>query len=283
MPTPVVGMVGASVAGGVVQAGAARSAAKSQERAADQQLELQREVYDDTTQNHAPYRQAGNAALDAYMFEMGLGPRPGTQPAMQQPAQRVQQPKQQPQAQPGSGRLDHGLMTGRLSPEQWAAARRGGGQPNMPDGNSPVMLQQPQQQTASTPYRGFRATPGYQFRVDQGNDSINALAGAQGGLFSGKTLESLARFNQGIASEEYGNYMNRLAGMTDMGMGAAGNQATAGNVYAAGAGNALAARGNASAAGAIGVGNAIGGAINNGIGIWQYQNAMNQGAMPGYG
>lgn len=122
-------------------------------------------------------------------------------------------------------------------------------------------------------YGGFTATPGYDFRVQQGQDSVNALAGARGGLMSGRTMQDLTRFGQGIAAEEYGTHMGRLAGLTDMGQASAGNQAQAGNAYAAGMSNALAQKGNAQAAGYAGMANAIQGGIGNMMGIYQYQAA----------
>jgi hypothetical protein len=125
-------------------------------------------------------------------------------------------------------------------------------------------------------YRGFQATPGYQFQLDQGNESINALAGNRGGLMSGRTMQDLASFNQGVANQEYGTYMSRLGGLVDTGASAAGMSGQASQNAAAGVSNALAAKGNAQAAGAIGQGNAISGMINNGIGIWQYQKGLQQ-------
>lgn len=125
-------------------------------------------------------------------------------------------------------------------------------------------------------YRGFQETPGYQFQLDQGNESINALAGTRGGMNSGRTMQDLASFNQGVANQEYGTYMQRLGGLIDTGAGAAGMSGQASQNAAAGVSNALAARGNAQAAGAIGQGNAVSGLINNGIGIWQYQKGLQQ-------
>lgn len=119
-------------------------------------------------------------------------------------------------------------------------------------------------------YRGFEATPGYDFRKQQGIDAIDASAATRGGLMSGKTLQDLTTFGDGLASQEYGNYMQRLAGMTDMGIGAAGMQATAGNNAAAGVSNALGNIGNAQAAGAIGQGNALAGMFNNLSGAFGY-------------
>lgn len=50
-------------------------------------------------------------------------------------------------------------------------------------------------------YAGFQQTPGYQFQFDQGTDAVNALAGAQGGLNSGRTLQDLTQFGQGLANQ----------------------------------------------------------------------------------
>lgn len=125
-------------------------------------------------------------------------------------------------------------------------------------------------------YVDFTGTPGYQFRFDQGTDAVNAMAGARGGLQSGRTMQDLTRFGQGIASDEYGNYMNRLGGLIDTGMSAAQMSGAASQNAAAGVSNALSNRGNAQAAGAIGVGNAITGGIQNGIGLWQYQQGLQQ-------
>lgn len=121
---------------------------------------------------------------------------------------------------------------------------------------------------------GFEKTPAYRFQLRQGQNAINALAGAQGGVLSGRTLQALSGFNQGLASQEYGNYLARLQGMQGMGLNAAAGQGSAAQNAAAGVSNALAGRGNAQAAGAIGVGNAINSAIGNGIGLWQYQQGL---------
>ena len=67
----------------------------------------------------------------------------------------------------------------------------------------------------------FQGDPGYQFRQQQGEDAINRAASARGGRLSGRTLEELADFNSGLASQEFGNFANRE-------MGYAGNMA---NLY----------------------------------------------------
>jgi hypothetical protein len=231
-----IGAAVGGIVGGLFQKSAADKATSAQTKAANQQIALQREIYDDQTRRFSPFLGSGTNALAAYNFEMGLGDRPmvgGVAPTIE--------------AYDLGGKRGTGYRVGgqefatRAEAEAYANANRTGG----------------------TPYAGFTATPGYGFRFQQGIDAIDASAAARGGLMSGRTLQDLTAFGQGIASDEYGNYMNRLGGLSDMGMGAAGMQATAGNNFAAGAGNALANRGNAQAAGAIAGGNAMAGMFNN--------------------
>lgn len=51
----------------------------------------------------------------------------------------------------------------------------------------------------------FKADPGYQFRLDQGNQSIQNMAAATGNLNSGRALKDAMTFNSGLASQEYQN------------------------------------------------------------------------------
>ncbi|WP_353428890.1 hypothetical protein [Paracoccus denitrificans] len=115
-----------------------------------------------------------------------------------------------------------------------------------------------------------------------GNDSINALAGARGGLHSGATLKALADYNQGMASDEYGNHLSRLMGLTDMGQASAANTAQASNAFAQMGSNALANKGNALAGGAAGFNNAIQDGINSGINLWGYQQGLSRQQPAGF-
>lgn len=182
--------IGGSLIGGIASAGASRSAARSQERIGREQIDLQRDIYDDQTARFAPFLGAGQNALAAYNYEMGLGARP--------------------------------------------------------EG-----------------YGGYTATPGYEYRLGEGVRAIDASAASRGNLLSGATLRALQTHGQNVATQDYGDYMNRLGGMVGSGQSAAGMQASAGQNFATGATNALAGIGNAQAAGAIGAGNAISGTTNN--------------------
>jgi hypothetical protein len=55
----------------------------------------------------------------------------------------------------------------------------------------------------------FKADPGYNFRLTQGQRGIDASAAARGGLQSGAALKAAATFGQEMGSQEYQNAFNR--------------------------------------------------------------------------
>lgn len=135
-------------------------------------------------------------------------------------------------------------------------------------------------------YSGFTATPGYEFRRDQGMDATQRSVAARQGLLSGSALKGMERFGQNFATGEYNNYLGRLGGLASGGQSAAGMQAgvsgnfgtqigqnmmQGGQAAATGITNAA----NAGAAGIVGATNAINQGIGQGVGAWQYQNMLN--------
>jgi hypothetical protein len=63
--------------------------------------------------------------------------------------------------------------------------------------------------------------PGYQFRLQQGQNSIQNLLASRGGLKSGAAMKSLEEFAQGTASQEFGNQVGYLQGLAGIGQNAA--------------------------------------------------------------
>jgi hypothetical protein len=49
----------------------------------------------------------------------------------------------------------------------------------------------------------LQKTPGYQFQLDQGTQTVNNSAAARGGVLSGGNLKALTNYSQGLASTEY--------------------------------------------------------------------------------
>lgn len=64
------------VAGAAMQAGSASAAAKAQTDAANNQLELQKQIYDEQKESLSPYVESGKIGQEAYLSELGLGDRP---------------------------------------------------------------------------------------------------------------------------------------------------------------------------------------------------------------
>ncbi len=127
--------------------------------------------------------------------------------------------------------------------------------------------------------------PGFQFRLQQGQQALERSAAARGGVLSGGTAKAIARYGQDYASNEYGNVYNRaltqyqipwnqqasLAGLGQTSAGQAANSAnqsasTNANIALTSGqqqGNAIQNAGAATASGYVGSGNAWSGALGN--------------------
>lgn len=159
--------------------------------------------------------------------------------------------------------------------------------------------------------------PGYQFRLQQGQNALQNSAAARGGLLSTGTAKNLNDYAQGAASQEYGNVYNRalstygtnqnnfnannnnlfsrLYGVSALGQNSAsslnsnlqaGAQNTGNIDLTTGqiVGNDIMGVGNARASGIIGGNNALtqglagaAGAVNQGLTLQQLLGAQNAG------
>jgi len=74
-------------------------------------------------------------------------------------------------------------------------------------------------------FAAFRGTnPGYGFAMDQGIQARDRSAAARGALGSGAHLMELTKYGQGLADQNYGDWLSRLGGMTQLGMTAAAGE-----------------------------------------------------------
>ena len=116
--------------------------------------------------------------------------------------------------------------------------------------------------------------PSYQFRLKQGQQALDRSSAARGMGYSGAQMKAAQDYGQGMASTEFGNYYNRLAGLAQGGQQAAGSMAQAGGQYAQNAGNTFAnlsnaqtsilgQQANARASGYTANANAISGGLNS--------------------
>lgn len=134
-------------------------------------------------------------------------------------------------------------------------------------------------------FSSFKSSPDYQYALSQMQQGIERGAAARGSLYSGGTNIDLANALNGIASQNYGNYYDRLSRMAGQGQSTAGNLGGLGMGMANQIGNNLqdAGRARASAYSAIGDTNSqlaagVGGLFNN----WYQRNSANNGGGSGW-
>lgn len=118
----------------------------------------------------------------------------------------------------------------------------------------------------------FEGSPGYTYAKQQGLDATtNALTRGPGG---GNALMALQKTGQGLADQNWGNYLSNASGAwqqllqnigggVSTGLGAVGLGAGVGTSFANAAGNNLGNIGNAQAQGTINSANAITGGLNS--------------------
>jgi hypothetical protein len=131
----------------------------------------------------------------------------------------------------------------------------------------------------------LETSPGYQFRLSEGQKGIERAQSARGGLGSGAFAKDMANYNQGMASNEYQNFLNNYyqslqpyQNLATMGQASAAQQAAGALSTGQGLANSAMASGAAQAGGYINSANAITGGIQSGINnylAYKYLNNQN--------
>ena len=238
MPNPMLA-AGGSVASSAYSAYAANKGTKAQieagdrasaleQQSADKQLALQREIWEKQQADYKPYLEQGTWGIN----------RLGDLMRNQTPAYNTSSGLNAtiPMGMGGVAIIGDG---GTKKPTNNA----NGGQLNNPFDTY----------LASKGLAGGKfdtTNPAYQFQLKQGQQALDRSSAARGMGASGAQMKAAQQFGQGLASQEYdkqynrasgefGDYFNRLAGLSQGGQQAAGSMAQAGNQYAAGSGNTL--------------------------------------------
>lgn len=267
-------MIGGSVISGVMGSNNASRAADAQVEAAEAAADESARQYDLSREDLAPYRQSGYNALAALNYEMGLGSAPGVAPQVLEIAgQEYTHPGA---VNPGASNpnlqyVNHALQSLGVGGAYGDLNAAGGGSTTTSPTQFMVNGQyydtreaaQAAADAATFEYAGFQETPGYQYAVDEGQQAIERRAAASGMRHSGDTLQRLQEHRQGVANQDYGNYLNRLSGLAGTGQSAVNTGAALGAQNASTVGNALMTAGNARASGYAGQTTALNGTLNN--------------------
>ncbi len=70
-------------------------------------------------------------------------------------------------------------------------------------------------------FANYQTDPSYDWQRNQAINSVQGSAAARGSLFSGNTLRGISDRTQNIANLDYGNYLQRLSGLSEQGRSAA--------------------------------------------------------------
>lgn len=81
--------------------------------------------------------------------------------------------------------------------------------------------------TGAPNYNAFLNSPDYLWALQQGQQGLDRSAAAGGSLFSGGRLKEAAQYNQGMATQQLGNFQNRLASLAGIGTTANNNVSSA--------------------------------------------------------
>lgn len=111
-------------------------------------------------------------------------------------------------------------------------------------------------------YSNFNQSPDYLYALQSGTQALDRGAAAGGGLWGGGADADRIKLGQGLATQNLGNYMQRLMGIAGLGQNSAVSLGQFGSQNVTNQGNALMANGQAQANGATNSANAWSNAIN---------------------
>jgi len=234
-------MIGAVIAAGTAAAASGLYGAYKQSKAAEEAAKQQRELGEKAS------GIIGESYGDALKFLYGG-------------AEEQQRYLGQAGGLMARGVSDAGALGQRLD-ERWAGQRQAGD----------AALAQLQAALLGGDTSGFTQSPGYKFQLEQGQKAIERAAAAAGSFGGGANLKDLTRFGQGLASQEYGNYVNRLMGLQQIGA-----QATAQSAQTALGVEGLRSSLLGAQAGYLGQQGAVQGALGNNLAALRTGTAANQ-------
>lgn len=274
-------VIGSAVVGAGVSAYGAKKSAAAQGKAAKNSNATQLYMYDQTRADQAPYMQAGTASLSQLAQLMGAGG--SAMPSLRSYSEVRSELKADPPKGGWNNRRLEAAIQEKMKLERGALRTWQASQEQMKALN-------PEYGSLTREFE-FEKDPGYDWRMQQGQEAVEASAAARGGALGGRALKELTRYGQGFASNEYQNAynrfntdqtnrFNRLATLAGVGQ-------TSSNVLAnanANTGNQLGSNalqaGNAQAAGIVGSTNALASGANTLGNWWMQQNAMNSARQP---
>jgi len=255
-----VATAGATVIAGSKNSSAINKATDAQTQANAQSLALQQDIFNQNKQTLAPYVQTGLPATQQINALLGLAPTTSTTDwsayANANPELMAAFNAQQQNPYYGYGGVLGGIY-GKLNlpgtttgaqdlatfAQQWHQQHGG-------DLGAYTTTTNPQT-AANAAFDMFRNSSGYDWRLKQGMNALNAGYAGRGAIKSGAAIKGAIDYGQNAASAEFGNYLNNLQTQQALGAGAASAQAGVGTNFASNVTSLNAANANALAQGTV--------------------------------
>lgn len=229
-----IGSIIGAVAGGIGSAfGGASNNSKAINKATDatlqanqQNIDLYKQIYGENKQTLSPFVNAGTQATGAINALLGLTPTNAPSPVVPSAATGT----------PGSAMsfnpiTDQGGFAGIR--DKWAQIIAGrAGMNGQQQATAQPATQQASYLTPQQAFQNYQNSTGYQFRLNQGMNALNSGYAGAGSIKSGAAMKSAMDYGQGIASQEFNNYLNALGNQQGVGLSAAGAQAGVSTNYA---------------------------------------------------
>lgn len=259
-----------------------QNAADAQSAAAAGGIGEQRRQFDLNRADLAPYRSAGQSALQALLVRLGLAPTP-TAPDRAAFTKTTAPGPVSPGFYAGNGSWQQGAPT---TPSSTSFDQAGYDRALADYNTARNARQDPNYGSLLKPFTGadLAKEPGYQFGLTEGEKAINQLAASRGAYFGGGAAKELTKYGQDYAGTKYNEAFNRdqatksmtnnlLSGISNQGLGATNTGVQAGGVSSNAISNLMGQQGNAQAAGYVGGANAVNSGLSNYIN-WQGQSRM---------
>ena len=210
---------GASAIGSKNQSKAVQKAANASQNASDAAIAEQRRQFDIANANQQPWLTTGTSALNQLASLYGLQTAPSAS-AFNSASYLAANPDVAAAIRAGEfggSALNHYNEYGKNEGRQGGVTQTGG--------------------SSGTGMAGFIASPDYQFRLNESQRALTARNAALGIQDSGAAQRAAIQYAGNLASGEFNNYANRLAGLAGVGQTAAQNTAALGANYAGAVGN----------------------------------------------
>jgi hypothetical protein len=214
-----------AIGSAVIGAGAASKAAKANQAAADTAAAETRAARNQAYSTLQPYINAGLPATQTINALLGLG---GTSGSAAVPGQSdyAAYVNANPDLKAEFSRVSSqfGGDPAAYGQYHWQNFGQNEGRTLPTSGGSPAVSAQ----DAQGAFDQFRNSTGYDFRVKQGMNALNSGYAGAGTIKSGAAIKGAVDYGQGMASQEFGNYLNALGNQQSLGYQAGSSAAGVG-------------------------------------------------------